>query len=135
MPYNENDIRDIKASKAYRKISRRNDAQIIAENTGLSEEDIRQIKRHIFYDKHQTYEGYKTLYPDYDMAVVWNRLYKGEYLDRDILLLKHELLESELEKKYNLTIAEAHKRATEKYDWATRVEDELGEGGEPYGLL
>lgn len=135
VPYNEKDTRDAKASKAYREISRRNDVRIIAENTGFSEEDIRQIKRHIFYDKHQTYDGYKTLYPDYDMAVAWNRLYKGEYLDRDILLLKHELLESMLEKEYNLAIAEAHARASEKYDWAEKIDLELGMDGEPDGLL
>ena len=98
-PYDKDDTRDAAASKAYRKISRRNDVKTIASNSGFSEQDIKQIKRHIFYNKHQTYDGYKTLYPDYDMAVAWNRLYKGEQLERDILLLHHELLESTLEKK------------------------------------
>lgn len=115
-PYDKTDTKDVAASKAYRKISRRNDVKTIARNSGFSEQDIKQIKRHIFYNKHQTYDGYKTLYPDYDMAVAWNRLYKGEQLERDILLLHHELLESTLEKKYNLSIAEAHRRAKERYD-------------------
>lgn len=134
-PYDKYDPRDAAASKAYREISRRNDVKIIAANTGFSEKEIKQIKRHIFYNKHQTYDGYKTLYPDYDMAVAWNRLYRGEQLERDILLLNHELLESTLEKEYNLTIAEAHRRAKEKYDWETKLVEELKEGMEKDGLL
>lgn len=134
-PYDKTDTRDVAASKAYRKISRRNDVKTIARNSGFSEQDIKQIKRHIFYNKHQTYEGYKTLYPDYDMAVAWNRLYKGEQLERDILLLHHELLESTLEKKYNLSIAEAHRRAKERYDWEQKLLEDLEEGMEEDGLL
>lgn len=134
-PYDKTDTRDVAASKAYRKISRRNDVKTIARNSGFSEQDIKQIKRHIFYNKHQTYDGYKTLYPDYDMAVAWNRLYKGEQLERDILLLHHELLESALEKKYNLSIAEAHRRAKERYDWEQKLLEDLEEGMEKDGLL
>ena len=134
-PYDKTDTKDVAASKAYRKISRRNDVKTIARNSGFSEQDIKQIKRHIFYNKHQTYDGYKTLYPDYDMAVAWNRLYKGEQLERDILLLHHELLESTLEKKYNLSIAEAHRRAKERYDWEQKLLEDLEEGMEEDGLL
>lgn len=134
-PYDKTDTKDVAASKAYRKISRRNDVKTIARNSGFSEQDIKQIKRHIFYNKHQTYDGYKTLYPDYDMAVAWNRLYKGEQLERDILLLHHELLESTLEKKYNLSIAEAHRRAKERYDWEQKLLEDLEEGMEKDGLL
>ena len=134
-PYDQDNKKDVAASKAYRRISRRNDVEIIAKNSGFTEKEIKQIKRHIFYEKHQTYDGYKTLYPDYDMAVAWNRLYRGKILERDILLLRHELLESTLEKKYNLSIAEAHEKATERYDWASKIDEELGMDGEPYGLL
>ena len=91
--------------------------------------------RVIQLNKHQKYDGYGMLYPDYDMAVAWNRLYKGIPKERDILLLKHELLESQVEKKYNLTIAEAHKIAKEKFDWEKKLYEDLGEDGEPYGLL
>lgn len=135
LPYDKNDKRDVAAVKAYKKISRRNDIKIIAANTGFSEREIKQIKRHIFYNKHQTYDGYKTLYPDYDMAVAWNRLYKGEQLERDILLLNHELLESTLEKEYNLTIAEAHQRAKKQYNWEAKLNEELEGGMEKDGLL
>lgn len=134
-PYDDTDEKDMVASKEYRRISRRNDVEIIAKNSGFTKENIQQIKRHIFFNKHQKYDGYGTLYPDYDMAVAWKRLYEGAPEERDILLLNHELLESTLEKEYNLTIAEAHKRAKEVYDWESKLIEDLGEDGEPYGLL
>ena len=91
--------------------------------------------KHIFYNKHQTYNGYTTLYPDYDMAVAWNRIYNGNPLERDILLLHHELLECTLEREYNLTIAEAHKLAQETYHWVRTLREETGGEGEELGLL
>lgn len=134
-PYDSDDKKDVAAANEYKKISKRDDSKKIAESSGMTVDGIRQIKRHIFYNKHKTYEGYKNLYPDYDMAVAWKRLYGGCPEERDILLLKHELLESKLEKEYNLTISEAHAKATEKFDWAGKLEKELGEEGEMYGLL
>lgn len=124
-----------KAAEEYRRISRQYDADIIAKNTGFTENEIIQIKRHIFFDKHKLYEGYGMLAPDYDMAVAWKRMKEGRPEERDILLLKHEKLESELEKKYNLTLSEAHARAQEIYNWEKALFEALGEGGEPYGLL
>ncbi len=69
------------------------------------------------------------------MAVAWKRLQSGKYLPRDITLLQHELLESIVEKEYNLSASEAHARATEKYDWWGQLMNETGESGEPDGLL
>ncbi len=134
-PNNTENPRDVAAAKAYRKISRRNDTNTISKNTGIAVEDIIEIKRHIFFDKHQKYDGYGLLDPDYDMAVAWERLYNGNFLPRDITLLNHELLESKYEKMYNVTIAEAHSMAEKEYDWWKQVVDELGEDGEKDGLL
>ena len=135
-PYDENDPRDIFAAKEYRKISRDNsDVKKIARNTDFTEKEVQQIKRHIFYNKHQKYDGYGMLTPDYDMAVVWKRLREGKPEERDILLLHHELLESTLEKEYNLTISEAHKRAKKQFDWEKELIKAVGEGGERFGIL
>lgn len=68
------------------------------------------------------------------MAVAWNRLVAGNPKERDILLLKHELLESQVEKKYNLTASEAHAMAKAKYNWEQKLFDDVGDG-EPDGLL
>lgn len=72
---------------------------------------------------------------DYDMAVAWARLVAGKPEKRDILLLKHELLESQVEKEYNISAAEAHAKANETYAWDKLLFEELGEGGELDGLL
>ena len=135
-PYDENDPRDIFAAKEYRKISRDNsDVKKIARNTDCTEKEVQQIKRHVFYNKHQKYDGYGMLTPDYDMAVAWKRLREGKPEERDILLLHHELLESTLEKEYNLTISEAHKRAKKQFDWEKELIKAVGEGGERFGIL
>ena len=131
----EQTIRDQLAAKAYEKFSREDDSKRIADNTGFSQADIERIRSHIFSKKHDLYKGYTRFEPDYDMAVAWQRLRDGDYLPRDITLLKHELLERELEKKYNINISEAHALASESYDWWGEVVKELGEGGEPDGLL
>ena len=135
-PYDENDPRDIFAAKEYRKISRDNsDVKKIARNTDFTEKEVQQIKRHVFYNKHQKYDGYGMLTPYYDMAVAWKRLREGKPEERDILLLHHELLESTLEKEYNLTISEAHKRAKKQFDWEKELIKAVGEGGERFGIL
>ena len=135
-PYDENDPRDIFAATEYRKISRDNsDVKKIARNTDFTEKEVQQIKRHVFYNKHQKYDGYGMLTPDYDMAVAWKRLREGKPEERDILLLHHELLESTLEKEYNLTISEAHKRAKKQFDWEKELIKAVGEGGERFGIL
>ena len=45
------------------------------------------------------------------------------------------MLESQLEKEYNLSIAEAHRLAKEKYDWEKALIQDVGELGEADGLL
>lgn len=132
---NPRDQRDVQAAKAYREISRKNDIRIITKNTGFTEAEIKQIRRHIFFEKHKKYDSYGMLDADYDMAVAWLRLRSGKFEDRDITLLRHELLESQLEMMYNLTISEAHHMASKTYNWEQQLFDECGEGGEQDGLL
>ena len=135
-PYDENDPRDIFAAKEYRKISRDNsDVKKIARNTDFTEKEVQQIKRHVFYNKHQKYDGYGMLTQDYDMALAWKRLRDGKPVERDIIILHHELLQRTLEKEYNLTISEAHKRAKKQFDWEKELIKAVGEGGERFGIL
>ena len=127
--------KDIKAAEKYEEYSRKDDSELIAKNTGFSKKDIQTIRSHVFFRKHQLKDGYGRFDPDYDMAVAWSRLQKGNFLSRDITLLNHELLESQIEKKYNISAEEAHIIASKTYDWAKQLYDEMGEKGEPYGLL
>ena len=40
-----------------------------------------------------------------------------------------------MEKEYNLTISEAHKRAKKQFDWEKELIKAVGEGGERFGIL
>lgn len=135
LPFDPSNPRDIKAADAYRKISREYDAERIAGSTNFTVEEIIAIKRHIFFDKHKLYDDYGPVVPDYDIAIAWKRLQQGKPEPRDILLLQHELLESQLEKEYNLDLAGAHALANKQYNWEAEMFKLFGEEGEPYGIL
>lgn len=127
-----NDRREDEAKEYYDSIRKmKTDVLEIAKNTGFSEKMIKQIKNHVFYnDKHILYSGIGLLEPDYDMSVAWQRLINGNFEKRDILLLRHEYLESGLEKRYNLTNKQAHDITTRKYDWWGKLVSEKGDLGE-----
>lgn len=123
-------------AESYYKFTRttNDDISSIAKNVGWTEHSVARIKQHVFSDKHILDDGTRRFDADYNMAVAWQRLINGNYLDRDILLLKHEYLESIIEKKYNLTYREAHDRTTLKHDWNAVLEKEAGEYGEADNL-
>ena len=127
--------RNEQATAAYKKIAAADDIEAIAKTSGMSTADIKQIKQHVFFETHQLYDGVGKFEPDYDMAVAWQRLTEGRPEERDILLLRHELLESQLEKAYNLSAADAHRLASKTYDWAAELLKLLGEDGEADDLL
>ena len=128
-------MKERKAARAYEKYSRVDDSVRIANNTGFTVEQIQSVRSHIFFEKHDLYEGYDRFAPDYDMAVAWKRLREGNYLPRDITLLNHELLERQIEGEYNLNAEEAHAKASEVYDWASQIDEETDQKGEADGLL
>ena len=76
--------------------SMKTDCKRIADNTGFREKDIHRIKNHVFYEKHELYDGeIDRFYPSYRMAQSWQRLIDGKnILEQDIVLLNHEFLES-----------------------------------------
>ena len=123
------------AAAQYEKIRATDDVAKVAKSSGLSEADVQQVKQHVFFNTHQLYDGVGQFAPDYDMAVAWKRLSEGCPEDTDILLIKHEKLESDYEMWYNIDISEAHAKATETYDWSGALEKKYGEDGEPDGLL
>lgn len=125
--------RDSEAESHYDSIRQmKSDVSQISKNTGFTEKVITKIKQHVFYNnKHiLQYAGIGLLDADYDMAVAWQRLINGNFEKRDILLLKHEYLESGIEKRYNLTNKQAHDITTKKYDWCNKLKLEKGEFGE-----
>jgi hypothetical protein len=124
-----------RASAEYDRIRTANDISAVAAASGFTDEEVEIIKNHIFINEHELYDGRGRFTASYDMAVAWNRLVDGRPESRDILLLQHELLESQVEKEYNLTASEAHAKAKKKYNWEKKLYDDLGEEGEPDGLL
>lgn len=128
--------REKKAADQYEKIRNADDVSTVAKSAGMSEEDVRTVKQHVFFDKHILYDGVVDRFePDYDMAVAWKRLSEGNPTETDILLLQHEKLENDVEKQYNITASEAHALATKQYDWSGTIYDKFGEDGEPDDLL
>lgn len=120
--------RDDEAEDYYTKIRNiKTDIKEISKNTGWSEASIEKIKNHVFYNKHILREGnISLLNADYNMAVAWQRLINGNYEDRDILLLKHEYLESIIENRYKMSNEEAHVITTKTHDWYGQLIKEKG---------
>ena len=104
--------------------ARKYDCIHIAKNTGYKLKNIERIKQYLFYDRHILDTGYKQFDPSHEIAVSWFRLTIGEKIQKhDITLLKHEFMESILEKKgYNYI--EAHKKANKRYNY---IEDLLND--------
>lgn len=128
--------RDEQAAAYYERVRTQDDIEVIAHKSGMSPEDISIIKDHVFYNTHMKYDGeIERFDPDYDMAVAWQRLATGTPEDTDFLLLKHELLESRLEREYNLTAAAAHAMADEVYAWDKAIIEKFGGLGEKDDLL
>ncbi|MGM0715476.1 MAG: hypothetical protein ACQEU9_27295, partial [Bacillota bacterium] len=100
----------------------KNDTSDIARNTGWKESDIQQIKDHLFFEKHKFDSGeIKSFDPNYQQALAWERLMKGNYNKNDILLLNHELFESNYMKKYGATYEKGHAEAQKHYNWSDSV--------------
>ena len=95
------------------------DYKKIAENTDFSEEDIKEIKEHVFLEKH--YLGGSEpeyFWPVYSMAQSWQRLIDGKNIQpHDITLLNHEHMELNLMKQ-GKTQAEAHELTESVYNYS-----------------
>lgn len=98
------------------------DVQRIASNTGWKPEVIKIIKNHVFINEHNIYGEIRRFDPSYHMAQSWQRLIQGGkgIKEQDYVLLKHEYLESILERK-GLTYEEAHAIVSLKHDYAKYI--------------
>lgn len=122
-----------KAKKIYLELGQRDASfagKIIAKVGNISDTEGKQVFNHIFRNKHkfddeisgEIYEDYFD--PDYDMAQSFLRiLNRQKVLERDIILIKHELLESNLMKENsNLTYKEAHKITNQQFNYENMLE-------------
>jgi hypothetical protein len=94
------------------------DIDRISKNTGYMPKDIKRIKEHLFMAKHDL--GGKEpehFAPDYAIGQSWQRLIDGKDIQsHDIVLLEHELMESELMRS-GVTQNEAHDKTNEVHNY------------------
>ncbi|MBQ1009868.1 WXG100 family type VII secretion target [Micromonospora sp. M51] len=138
------------AEEAYEAIRQQADADVIAGHVGdaprldgsrgFSQEEIEQIRRHVFFDAHpmDDYAGgviHQRYDPSPPMAEAWLRLRRGRPLPEDYALLEHELAELQYYRTHpQAAYREAHLAANQVSNWETFIpgptyEDYLGIGG------
>ena len=100
----------------------------MVENTGVDKEIVESAYSHVFETKHNLSAGYTYFDPSYDMAQSWQRMRNGTGIrPYDIILLKHENLESKIWKEHpTWTYDQAHAEANKTYDyWSAKMEWEM----------
>jgi hypothetical protein len=99
------------------------DVPSIAENTGFSEENIQNVKDHLFNNEHlldrYVDQGIPATMGRFDsdasIAESWSRLENGTFTDQDIQLLKHETAEAWYMQKYGPSYNAAHEAAQARF--------------------
>ncbi len=99
------------------------DVQSIAENTGFREENIQNIKDHLYNNEHllDRYVDYGIpatmgrFDSDISIAESWSRLENGTFTNEDIQLLKHETAEAWYMQKYGPSYSAAHEAAQMRF--------------------
>lgn len=123
-PYQEK--RDNHAIIYYQSVRKRNkniEIDKISKNTNLNKNLVKTAYEHLFENKYRLNNGINNFYPDYNIAVSWQRLREGKNIkERDLILLRHEALEHYLMNKYNYNYREAHEIVERKYDFASYIE-------------
>lgn len=91
----------------------------ISKNGDVSKETARNIYEHVFINEHTFENGMvKRFDPDYDMSESFRRILEGNNIKlHDIIMLKHENLELNLMKKYNMSYEDAHALTDRKYNY------------------
>lgn len=97
------------------------DIEKIAHNTGIPLEIVKEIKSHVFFEKHILSNGITTFPACADMANAWQRLIEGTFVQSDLKLLLHEYAEALLMRGQTVGYDPAHyivnKIYDKKYNW------------------
>lgn len=124
--------REAHAKRYYEEITNRKPYTVInriAKNGNISKKSAKNIYNHVFVESHRFADGSTRMFdPDYDMAESFRRILDGKDIkSHDIVLIKHENLELNLMKKYNLAYEDAHNLAVRKYDYEKALDEFLKE--------
>ncbi len=90
----------------------KSDVPKIAKNTGIGKEEIERIKNYIFFNKEFD--------EDYDQAQTWDRLRHGNFIEADLIFLRHELLEIKY-REQGLNYDEAHEIAQKEFNYQKAI--------------
>ena len=120
---------DRHADRYYEEVRKRApgvDAKKIAAYTDFTEEQVEDIRQHMFLriqplDYGQKMERFAA---DYSQAITWQRLTEGKGTELDILMLRHEYLELTEMRIHGYNYDEAHRIANQTYDWWTAYFEE-----------
>ncbi len=101
----------------------------MAENTGITKKSAENIYNHVFIDRHLFRNGEIRVFdPDYDMSESFRRILEGKNIKpHDLIMLKHENLELNLMRKYNMTYEDAHELTDTKYNYSKALDEFLEE--------
>ena len=124
--------REAHAKRYYEELTNRKPYTVInkiEKNGNISKKSAKNIFNHVFVESHRFADGSTHMFdPDYDMAESFRRILDGKDIkSHDIILLKHENLELNLMKKYNLVYEDAHNLAVRKYDYEKALDEFLKE--------
>ena len=94
----------------------------IAGNLGFKADNIKNVKDHVFHNKHNLdrygpeESEYKCFDATIEQALAWKRLQAGTHTENDVTWIKHECARRYHELKYDSGYTEAHDRAQSRYD-------------------
>jgi hypothetical protein len=119
------ELQDELAEKIYDSI-RQSDTDIydIPENLSLPADDIKNIKDHVFFNKHYLDRyaepaepiPYERFDANLQQALAWKRLTVRSHTEDAIIWLKHERVERKYELRLKLGYSEAHRLAQSRFD-------------------
>jgi len=127
--------REKHAVSYYEEIRNRKSSYVInriAKNGNLSKRTAKNIYEHVFINEHEFKDGrIKQFDPDYDMAESFRRILEGKNIKpHDIVMLRHENLELNLMKKYNMIYEDAHNLTDKKHNYKNALVKFLKEVGD-----
>ena len=97
----------------------------IAQNLGFKADNIKNVKDHVFYNKHYLDRlapaepvEYRRFDANIQQALAWKRLETGTHTQDDITWIKHECAERHHKLKYGSGYSDAHNQAQSRFDGA-----------------
>lgn len=123
---------DRHAERFYEEVRKRAagvDAAKIAKYTDFTEEEVEDIRQHMFIRIQPLDNGTRMerFAPDYYQAQAWQRLTEGQGTETDKVLLHHEYLELTEMRLHGYNYDEAHEIANKEFDWWSALVKEMEE--------